>query len=147
MDQIRHTPESSSLLKLLNKFDNGNLFLPPKKTLRFLVQNLSILEVSACRLTRCPPKCLQQMSQRPMAARALPRTCHPIQIYQLRLTNCLDGGYMDIECTILPTSASRKKMQQGEDHEIDMPGCLIPQLTLAKKKKKKEEQTHFPPNR
>ena len=80
-----------------------------------------------------------------LVAQALLRACHPIQIYQLKLTNHLDGGYTDIECTILPTSASRKRMQQGEDHEIDMPDWL--KLILVKKKKKKEKWTHFPPNR
>ena len=80
-----------------------------------------------------------------LVAQALLQACHPIQIYQLKLTNLLDGGYMDIECTILPTSASRKRMQQGEDHEIDKPDWL--KLILVKKKKKKQKWTHFPPNR
>ena len=87
------------------------------------------------------------MPQWPMAARALPQVCHPIQIHQLKLTDRLDGGYMDIECTISTASASHKRMQQEEDHEIDMTGCLKPQLTSAEKKKKKERQTHFPLNK
>ena len=39
-------------------------------------------------------------------------------MYQLKLTNHLDGGYMATECIILPTLVLRKRMQQEEDHEV-----------------------------
>ena len=85
-------------------------------------------------------------------------------MYQLKLTNHLDGGYMATECIILPTLVLRKRMQQEEDHEVvlaeggkppnknktDLRTLTLPTqflLTSAKKKKKKESWTHFPPNR
>ena len=53
-----------------------------------------------------------------LVAQAPPRTCHYIRMYQSKLTNHLDGGYMATECIILPTLVLRKRMQQEEDHEV-----------------------------
>ena len=53
-----------------------------------------------------------------LAAQAPPQACHYIQIYQTKLTNHSDGGYMATESITFITLVSHKRMQQEDDHEV-----------------------------